>query len=82
VVGAGFSSNRGRADELRESIETDGGTLTLHQGNVGEWDDCQRVVQEVIDQHGRLDILVNNGASPSTARSGRCPSTIGTRCCG
>ena len=60
VVGAGFSSNRERADELRESIETDGGTLTLHQGNVGDWEDCQRVVQEVIDQHGRLDILVNN----------------------
>jgi NAD(P)-dependent dehydrogenase (short-subunit alcohol dehydrogenase family) len=60
VVGAGFSSNRERADELRQSIETDGGTLTLHQGNVGDFDDCQRVVAEVIEQHGRLDILVNN----------------------
>jgi NAD(P)-dependent dehydrogenase (short-subunit alcohol dehydrogenase family) len=60
VVGAGFSSNRERADELRQSIETDGGTLTLHQGNVGDFDDCQRVVEEVIEQHGRLDILVNN----------------------
>jgi NAD(P)-dependent dehydrogenase (short-subunit alcohol dehydrogenase family) len=59
-VAAGFSSNRERADELRQSIETDGGTLTLHQGNVGDWEDCQRVVHEVIDQHGRLDILVNN----------------------
>jgi NAD(P)-dependent dehydrogenase (short-subunit alcohol dehydrogenase family) len=59
-VAAAFSSNRERADELRQSIETDGGTLTLHQGNVGDWEDCQRVVHEVIDQHGRLDILVNN----------------------
>ena len=60
VVGAGFSSNQGRADELRQSIETAGGTLTLHQGNVGDYEDCQRVVAEVIDEHGRLDILVNN----------------------
>ena len=60
VVGAGFSSNQQRADELRQSIETAGGTLTLHQGNVGDYEDCQRVVQEVIDTHGRLDILVNN----------------------
>jgi NAD(P)-dependent dehydrogenase (short-subunit alcohol dehydrogenase family) len=60
VVGAGFSSNQGRADELRQSIETGGGTLTLHRGNVGDYEDCQRVVQEVIDEHGRLDILVNN----------------------
>jgi NAD(P)-dependent dehydrogenase (short-subunit alcohol dehydrogenase family) len=60
VVAAGFSSNRERADELRQEIETDGGTLTLHQGNVGDWEDCQRVVDEVIKEHGRLDILVNN----------------------
>ncbi len=60
VVGAGFSSNRGRADELRQAVEADGGKLTLHQGNVGDFDDCQRVVHEVIDEHGRLDILVNN----------------------
>jgi NAD(P)-dependent dehydrogenase (short-subunit alcohol dehydrogenase family) len=59
-VAAGFSSNRERAEELRQSIETGGGTLTLHQGNVGAWEDCQRVVHEVIDEHGRLDILVNN----------------------
>ena len=60
VVAAGFSSNRERADELQQSIEAAGGTLTLHQGNVGEWEDCQRVVHEVIEEHGRLDILVNN----------------------
>jgi 3-oxoacyl-[acyl-carrier protein] reductase len=60
VVAAGFSSNRGRADELRRSIESDGCTLSLHQGNVGDWEDCQRVVHDVINEHGRLDILVNN----------------------
>jgi NAD(P)-dependent dehydrogenase (short-subunit alcohol dehydrogenase family) len=60
VVAAGFSSNRERAEELRQSIEADGGTLSLHQGDVGDWEDCQRVVHEVIDAHGRLDILVNN----------------------
>jgi len=60
VVGAGFSSNRERADELRQSVESDGGALTLHQGNVGDWEDCERVIREVIDEHGRLDILVNN----------------------
>src|SRR5471030_2651437 len=60
AVAAGFSSNRERADELRQAIEADGGTLSLHQGNVGDGEECQRVVDEVIAQHGRLDILVNN----------------------
>ncbi len=60
AVAAGFSSNRGRAEELRQEIETAGGTLSLHQGNVGDPEECQRVVHDVINQHGRLDILVNN----------------------
>src|SRR2546430_1438256 len=60
VVAAGFSSNRARADELLHSVQDEGGTLTLHQGNIGVAEDCQRVVKEVVDQHGRVDILVNN----------------------
>ena len=60
AVAAGYSSNQARADELRQSVEAEGGTLSLHQGNIGDAEDCERVVKDVIDQHGRLDILVNN----------------------
>ena len=35
-------------------------SASIHQGNVGDPEDCRRVVEEVIEQHGRLDILVNN----------------------
>ena len=34
--------------------------FTLHEGNIGLADDCRRVVREVIEQHSRLDVLVNN----------------------
>jgi NAD(P)-dependent dehydrogenase (short-subunit alcohol dehydrogenase family) len=37
-----------------------GRRITAHEGNIGQSDDCRRVVHEVIDQHGRVDILVNN----------------------
>jgi acetoacetyl-CoA reductase/3-oxoacyl-[acyl-carrier protein] reductase len=60
AVAAGFTHNRSRAEELRQAIEADGGKVSLHPGNVGEWEDCQRVVHDVIEEHGRLDILVNN----------------------
>ncbi|MDP9394070.1 MAG: 3-oxoacyl-ACP reductase FabG, partial [Actinomycetota bacterium] len=33
---------------------------TIHQGNIGSAEDCERVIAEVLEQHGRLDILVNN----------------------
>jgi NAD(P)-dependent dehydrogenase (short-subunit alcohol dehydrogenase family) len=60
VVGAGFSSNQERANSFAEELKGDGADISLHQGNVGDWEDCQRTVQEMLDQHGRLDILVNN----------------------
>jgi acetoacetyl-CoA reductase len=60
VVAAGYSSNQARADELRQAVEADGGTLSLHKGDIADAEDCARVVKEVIEQHGRLDILVNN----------------------
>src|SRR5205823_1642602 len=33
---------------------------SVHQGNIGVNADCERVIDEVLQRHGRLDILVNN----------------------
>jgi NAD(P)-dependent dehydrogenase (short-subunit alcohol dehydrogenase family) len=60
VVAAGFSSNQERAQQFADELRGEGADVSLHQGNVGEWDDCQRTISEVLEQHGRLDILVNN----------------------
>ena len=60
VVAAGFSSNRERAESFADELRGDGHDITVHQGNVGDWEDCQRTVHDVLEQHGRLDILVNN----------------------
>ena len=60
VVAAGFSSDGARAAEFVRALDPGGPKASVHRGNVGDPDDCVRVVHEVIDQHGRLDILVNN----------------------
>jgi acetoacetyl-CoA reductase/3-oxoacyl-[acyl-carrier protein] reductase len=59
-IAAGYSSNKERAEQFLEELKADGANVTIHQGNVGNPEDCERVIQQVIDQHGRLDILVNN----------------------
>jgi acetoacetyl-CoA reductase len=56
TIAAGYSRDKDAADRFAEQIP---GSST-HQGNIGNNEDCQRVVREVLDQHGRLDILVNN----------------------
>ena len=60
TVAAGYSSNRERAEQFAEEMTRGGAQASVHQGNVGDPADCDRVIREVIDQHGALDILVNN----------------------
>jgi len=55
-VAAGYSGNKEAAQTFLEE-HPDG---SVHQGNIGSQEDCQRVINEVLDTHGRLDILVNN----------------------
>ncbi|HZE06134.1 MAG TPA: 3-oxoacyl-ACP reductase family protein [Solirubrobacteraceae bacterium] len=59
-VAAGYGSNRDAAESFIHTLNQDGLHPTIHQGNVGSAEDCRRTVNEVIDQHGRLDILINN----------------------
>jgi acetoacetyl-CoA reductase len=57
-VAAGYSSNRDAAEQFADKYADHG--VTIHQGNIGSNDDCERVIGEVLEQHGQLDILVNN----------------------
>ena len=59
-VAAGYSSNAQAADELAGKLVAAGASVSVHQGNVGEAADCNRVVHEVLEQRGRVDYLINN----------------------
>jgi acetoacetyl-CoA reductase len=56
VVAAGYSRDKVTADLFLDKHPG----ASVHQGNIGSHEDCERVVREVLDQHGRIDILVNN----------------------
>src|SRR5438270_4000671 len=52
-VAAGYSRDREKAESYRRELEDLGVTASVHQGNVASAQDCERSVQEVIEQHGR-----------------------------
>ncbi|MDD7968761.1 3-oxoacyl-ACP reductase family protein [Actinomycetospora lemnae] len=56
-VGVGYSSNPDSAEELKAEFPDQ---ITIHQGNIGNRADCERVFDEVLQAHGRVDVLVNN----------------------
>ena len=64
TVAVGYSRNRDSADrfvaDLLGTTRRHGASASAHRGNVGSAGDCRRTVAEVIDTHGRLDVLVNN----------------------
>src|SRR3954466_11931929 len=60
IVAAGYTSNTDAAEKFLEKFKSGGAEGSVHKGNVGNCEDCQRVVHEVLDEHDRLDILVNN----------------------
>ncbi len=57
-----------KLDEVRDEIETSGGTAYVHPCNLSEPDDIDRMAAEVLEQHEAVDVLVNN-AGKSIRRS-------------
>src|SRR5450759_2927151 len=59
-VAAGYNRDRGAAEKLQEEITQACGSMSIHQGNVGEPADCQRFVDDVLAAQGHIDFLINN----------------------
>src|SRR4051812_23726662 len=64
TVAVGYNRDTDSADhfvaDLLKKTRPHGASASAHRGNVGSSGDCRRTISEVIDEHGRLDILINN----------------------
>ena len=59
-VALNFSSNVSKAEEVKAAIESSGGTAMLVQGDVSDLAVVTELIKKVVDEWGRLDILINN----------------------
>jgi acetoacetyl-CoA reductase len=59
-VAAGYSKGTDAAEKAADKHRTAGHSVSVHQGRVDDYDDCKRVVDEVLDKYGRVDFLINN----------------------
>src|SRR3954449_3417498 len=57
-----------KLEETKAEIEDAGGTAFIHRADLSDLDDVERMASEVLEQHGRVDVLVNN-AGRSIRRS-------------
>ncbi len=59
-VCAVFQSARNGAEALRDEMVAQGGSVSVHRGDVGDRAFCRRLVDDVVAAHGGVDYLVNN----------------------
>jgi acetoacetyl-CoA reductase len=59
-VAAGYSKGAEAAEKCAEKQRAAGRSVSVHQGRVDDYDDCKRVVDEVLTKFGRVDFLINN----------------------
>ncbi|MEE4194632.1 MAG: SDR family oxidoreductase [Anaerolineae bacterium] len=51
--------------ETTEALAVQGYKVSYHVGDVTSREDCQRIVADVVNQFGRLDVLINNAGMSS-----------------
>ena len=66
VVLCDVSDDQGQ--RVADDIVAHGGTAEYCHLNVTDEDNWRDVIGATVSQHGRLDILVNNGESPATTK--------------
>ena len=57
-----------KLEEAKAEIEEAGGAAAVHPADLSDIEDCDRLVAEILAEHGRVDVLVNN-AGRSIRRS-------------
>jgi NAD(P)-dependent dehydrogenase (short-subunit alcohol dehydrogenase family) len=57
-----------KLEATKAAIEADGGTAYVHSADLSDMDDIDRMADEVMAQHGHVDVLINN-AGRSIRRS-------------
>jgi 3-oxoacyl-[acyl-carrier protein] reductase len=80
AVGVHYHTSKDGARETAAAIQAGGGTAFLLQADLGVEPEANRVVDRLVEQAGRLDILFNNAGSPlQMVPIAECPTELWRR---
>ena len=59
-VAINYRKENEELENTKKEIEANGVKCLAVQGDVSNFEDCERFVKEIIEEYGRIDVLVNN----------------------
>lgn len=59
-VSLNYRTKTDEVDEVKKEIESYGVKCAIVQGDVGSFSECEKMVNETVEQLGSIDVLVNN----------------------
>jgi NAD(P)-dependent dehydrogenase (short-subunit alcohol dehydrogenase family) len=69
-VAAAYAADYVAAESVRDRCHKVGARVTLHRADLSDPQSCRCLVDEILDQHGQLDYLVNNAGTVTEQRYG------------
>lgn len=68
-VAIGFlESEQKDAEETKRLVEETGGACLLVPGDIGDAETCEQIVQQVVDEYGAINVLINNAGEQHPQR--------------
>lgn len=55
-----YNGSEERANEVKQTIEENGGKASIYKCNVSDFTACEAMIKDIVKEYGHLDILVNN----------------------
>ncbi len=68
AIVVGIDVNEELGQQVARDVVADGGRMQFVAGDISQESSVQRLVGSVLDEHGRIDVLVNNAAVQKEAR--------------
>lgn len=59
-VSVNYRTKTDEIEELKKKIESYGVKCALVQGDIGSFEECEKMVNETVETLGKIDVLVNN----------------------
>ena len=69
IIAVNYNSSLDEAEECVEFIKQEAGNAAAYKANISDYNQVQTMVDRILNDHGRIDILINNAGYAKTQSS-------------